>query len=208
MCICWHDALTPATTKDFFWVVEGGGGGGRGSPNRGVNTMWLRGETTVMSNFVGSMSRASRAPPQPVPRITSRCLQGGGAGGAGCGGMRWPRGPVAACTRCARQVLGPPLLACPPRGRPTPAEKPQSKRLLLLLLLLLPPPPPPCQSTPLPPLTALSSRGSARRLRASAPCAHWCAACLGGEERGYRQAFQFASLGGSMRAPAACLRLV
>lgn len=36
--------------------------------------MWFRGEMMVMSYLEVSMSRATRAPPHPVPRITSRCL--------------------------------------------------------------------------------------------------------------------------------------
>lgn len=38
-------------------------------------TMWLRPLMMVMSYLDVSMSRASRAPPHPVPRITRRCLQ-------------------------------------------------------------------------------------------------------------------------------------
>ena len=45
------------------------------SPSKGVNTMWLRGEMIVTSYFDVSISRARRAPPHPVPSITSRCLR-------------------------------------------------------------------------------------------------------------------------------------
>ena len=45
-------------------------------PSSGVKTRWLRGEMIVTSYLDVSMSRARRAPPHPVPRITSLCLHG------------------------------------------------------------------------------------------------------------------------------------
>lgn len=68
--------MKPGTRGRFSWHA----------PSSGVNTRWLRGLMTVRSHLLVSMSRARRAPPQPVPSTTSRGLRGRWGQSAAAGG--------------------------------------------------------------------------------------------------------------------------